>query len=263
MRCDDGGYYVVKFQNNPQHKRVLANEMLATRLAARLGLCVPGVEVVDVRAELIACTSDLSIQCRSCRIPCSSGEQFGSRFPGNPARLTTYDVFPESLIDMVRNLSDFLGAFVFDKWTCNTDRRQAIFFGLAKRQIRDFAGTTDGRRYQAMMIDQGSCFNAGEWNFPDAPTRSVYENLCVYRDVKGMDSFEPWIGRLEQLITEGVLRDEALLIPADWYAGNWPALEGLLERLFKRRARVRELIESTHNVIGSPFRNWKSATSPR
>jgi hypothetical protein len=29
MRCDDGGYYVVKFQNNPQHLRILANEMLA------------------------------------------------------------------------------------------------------------------------------------------------------------------------------------------------------------------------------------------
>ena len=54
MRCDDGGYYVVKFQNNPQHLRILANEMLATRLAARLGLCVPQVEVVEVRPELIA-----------------------------------------------------------------------------------------------------------------------------------------------------------------------------------------------------------------
>jgi hypothetical protein len=28
MRCDDGGYYVVKFQNNPQGVRILANELL-------------------------------------------------------------------------------------------------------------------------------------------------------------------------------------------------------------------------------------------
>ena len=34
MRCDDGGYYIVKFQNNPQHIRVLANEMLGTKIAA-------------------------------------------------------------------------------------------------------------------------------------------------------------------------------------------------------------------------------------
>ena len=31
MRCSDGHFYVVKFQNNPQHRRVLANEMFATR----------------------------------------------------------------------------------------------------------------------------------------------------------------------------------------------------------------------------------------
>jgi len=39
MRCDDGHYYVVKFQNNPQGARILANEMLAGRLALALGLC--------------------------------------------------------------------------------------------------------------------------------------------------------------------------------------------------------------------------------
>src|ERR1700690_1896992 len=48
FRCRDGAYYVVKFQNNPQHLRILANEMLATRLAARLGLPVPPVTVVEV-----------------------------------------------------------------------------------------------------------------------------------------------------------------------------------------------------------------------
>jgi len=33
----DGHVYVVKFQNNPQHTRVLANELLASRLAAAAG----------------------------------------------------------------------------------------------------------------------------------------------------------------------------------------------------------------------------------
>ena len=41
MRCSDDHFYVVKFRNNPQHMRVLANEMLATRLAERAGLPVP------------------------------------------------------------------------------------------------------------------------------------------------------------------------------------------------------------------------------
>ena len=41
MRARDGNFYVVKFQNNPQHLRVLANELLATRLAKLVGLPVP------------------------------------------------------------------------------------------------------------------------------------------------------------------------------------------------------------------------------
>src|SRR3954466_963283 len=85
MRCDDGSFYVVKFQNNPQHIRVLANEMLATRLAARLGLPVPRVEVVEVRPELIALTADLMMQFGLGRKPCLAGRQLGSRYPGDPA----------------------------------------------------------------------------------------------------------------------------------------------------------------------------------
>ncbi len=138
MRCDDGGYYIVKFQNNPQHLRILANEMLATRLAARLGLCVPQVEVIEVRQELIAYTSELVMQLGMGRAPCSPGKQFGSQFPGYPARMTVHDFLPDEQLAAVRNLSDFLGIFVFDKWTCNTNGRQAIFFreaGDGARQI--------------------------------------------------------------------------------------------------------------------------------
>ncbi len=128
MRCDDEAYYIVKFQNNPQHLRILANEMLATRLAARLGLVVPQVEVVEVRPEIIAYTPDLVIQLGLGRKPCAPGKQFGSQFPGHPARMTVHDFLPDEQLRAVRNLPDFLGVLVFDKWTCNTNGRQAIFF---------------------------------------------------------------------------------------------------------------------------------------
>ncbi len=95
MRCDDDAYYIVKFQNNPQHLRILANEMLATRLAARLGLCVPQVEVVEVRPEIIAYTPDLVMQLGLGRKPCAAGKQFGSQFPGHPARMAVHDFLPD------------------------------------------------------------------------------------------------------------------------------------------------------------------------
>ena len=270
MRCDDGGYYIVKFQNNPQHLRILANEMLATRLAARLGLCVPQVEVVEVRPEMIAYTSDLVIQLGLGRKPCSAGKQFGSQFPGHPARMTVHDFLPDEQLGGVRNLPDFLGIFVFDKWTCNTNGRQAIFFrepGAISRTGR-FAGPAGGGSSAvtqprhlcplcAMMIDHGFCFNAGEWDFPDAPLRGLYARHRVYQGVAGMEAFEPWLDRLEKQITEAVLGEEAGHIPPEWYADDWQALERLIERLYARRKRVRELILSARNSGRDPFPNWK------
>jgi hypothetical protein len=270
MRCDDDAYYVVKFQNNPQHLRVLANEMLGTRLAARLGLCVPQVEVVEVRSELIAYTTELVMQLGMGRMPCSAGKQFGSQFPGNPARMTVHDFLPDEQLSAVRNVSDFLGIFVFDKWTCNTNGRQAIFFqepegrgGAASSPVLDPVSDRAPSMapylapYLAMMIDHGFCFNAGGWDFPDAPLRGLYARHRVYQSVAGMDAFEPWIERLEKRITEAMLGEEAEHIPPEWYQDDWDALERLLERLYARRKRVRELILSARNSGRDPFPNWK------
>jgi hypothetical protein len=275
MRCDDGGYYVVKFQNNPQHLRILANEMLATRLAARLGLCVPQVETVEVRPELIAYTADLVMQMGIGRKPCSAGKQFGSQFPGDPAQMTVHDFLPDEQLFAVRNLSDFLGIFVFDKWTCNTNGRQAIFFRepedvgvrggsqMADPAVTAVAGgalsaaSNVAVPYVAMMIDHGFCFNAGEWDFPDAPLRGLYPRHRVYQSVGGMDAFEPWLERLENRFTEAVLGEEAEHIPPEWYQDDWDALARLLERLYARRKRVRELILSARNSNRDPFPNWK------
>src|SRR5579871_1697409 len=58
----DGKLWVVKFQNNPQHLRVLANELIATRLAEAVGLTVPRVEVVEVSDWLIANSPDLYVE---------------------------------------------------------------------------------------------------------------------------------------------------------------------------------------------------------
>jgi hypothetical protein len=298
MRCDDEAYYIVKFQNNPQHLRILANEMLATRLAARLGLCVPQAEVVEVRPEIIADTPDLVIQLGLGRKPCAAGKQFGSQFPGHPARLAVHDFLPEEQLLRVRNLTDFLGVLVFDKWTCNTNGRQAIFFrepageenlappgsGASAGSVianPGIAGTESGAgaaqastpaassatcsdatvsyvtSYVTMMIDFGFCFNAGEWDFPDAPLRGLYTRQRVYESVYGMEAFEPWLARLEEQMTERVLGEEAARIPPEWYAGDWTALEQLLERLDRRRGRVRELIFSARNSGRDPFPNWK------
>jgi len=95
MRCNDGYYDVVKFQNNPQHTRVLVNELLGTRLAARLGLPTTPLAIISVSEDLIRLTPDLCIQMPRACPPCRAGLQFGSRYPGDPHRLTLLDFLPD------------------------------------------------------------------------------------------------------------------------------------------------------------------------
>ncbi|HEY1464807.1 MAG TPA: hypothetical protein VGF44_15430 [Terriglobales bacterium] len=62
LQASDGNSYVTKFQNNPQHIRVLANEMLAMRLGLLLALPMPQVEVIEVSNRLIEQIPDLRIR---------------------------------------------------------------------------------------------------------------------------------------------------------------------------------------------------------
>ncbi len=251
MRCDDGGYYVVKFQNNPQHTRVLVNELLGTRLARRLGLLTTPVAIISVSEDLIRLTPDLCMEMPRTRIPCRAGLQFGSRYPGDPHRLTLLDFLPDKQLMEVENLHEFPGMLVFDKWTCNTNGRQTLFF----REQEDGAETAE-LRYRAVMIDQGFCFNAGEWNFPDAPLRGLYARNRVYEGVTGRDSFGPWIERIEKRITKRVFDDLIREIPPEWYADDLDAVMRLAEQLYRRRTLVPELVWAAKNTTRHPFPNW-------
>lgn len=261
MRCSDGDYYVVKFQNNPQHRRVLVNELLGTRLARRLGLPTAPVSVVDVPQELIRLTPELCIETPRARIPCTPGPQFGSRYPGDPRCMTLHDFLPDENLREVDNLHDFAGMLVFDKWSCNTNGRQTVFFEKPSRgteiprvTARGGEGSSPGA-YHTVMIDQGFCFNAGEWNFPDAPLRGLYARNRVYEGVIGMQSFAPWLDRLERM-SEQLLAELAAEIPPAWYDDDYDALLRLLEQIYRRRKRVPELLEMARQSSRQPFPYW-------
>src|SRR4029077_9477309 len=114
MRCSDDNYYVVKFQNNPQHRRILVNEYLGTKLATLLGLPTTRIAIVEVSSDLIRLTPDLSMELPwrdriTNRVPCHAGLQFGSRYPGNPHHLTILDFLPDNQLLSASNLQDFVG----------------------------------------------------------------------------------------------------------------------------------------------------------
>jgi hypothetical protein len=265
MRCSDGLYYVVKFQNNPQHRRILVNELLGTRLAARLGLPTTPPEIIEVSEELIRLTPELCVEMPRSRVPCQPGLQFGSRYPGDPRRLALHDFLPDEQLRRVENVHDFAGMLVFDKWTCNTNGRQTIFYQEEPPEPRAAGvspppspGEENGApSYTARMIDQGFCFNAGEWNYPDAPLRGLYARNRVYEGVTGMESFAPWTTRVEKSMTERVLSEIIRDVPPEWYEDDYDAVLRLLEHLYRRRTRIPELLLEAKRTTRQPFPNWR------
>lgn len=244
----DGDAYVVKFQNNPQHIRVLANEFLASRIAKAAGLTAPEVDLVEVSDWLVENTAELEIDLGKSKVKCKPGLQFGSRFVGGTMPGQVVDYLSEEKLAEVTNLAEFAGILALDKWTGNCNGRQAVF---ARKQR--------ARRYRAVFIDFGYCFHAGDWEFEDAPLRGVYYRNEVYRQITGWESFEPWLSRLETMDSD-TLWAAAGEVPPEWYGGDIGEMEALVEKLIARRGRIRDLIEDFGKSDRAPFPKWGMST---
>jgi hypothetical protein len=248
LRASDGLLYVTKFQNNPQHIRVLANEMFATNLGLKLDLAMPPVRVIEVSEWLIEHTPELRMQLPGTQMRCQSGKHLASLYVGQNSSGLTFDYLPHELLTNVRNITDFARVLVLDKWTCNCDGRQAVFH--RKTRI--------SRGYTATFIDQGYCFSAGEWKYLDYPLRGVYANNRVYESVAGWEAFEPALTRAESMDALSIWQCAAD-IPEEWYEGDRASLERLAEGLSKRRRNIRELISEFRRSPRTPFPNWRDS----
>ncbi len=257
LEAADGRFYVVKFLNNPQHRRILVNEWIAATFLRYLGLAAPEVQMIRVSEEFVAANPAVEMQLGRERFPPAIGWHFGSRFPGDPARHVVYDFLPDALLEKVENLADFRGALVFDKWMGNADSRQAIFF---RAQIEDWLPPSSAppRKlgFIAQMIDNGFVFEGPHWRFGESAIQGLYFRALVYRPVRGLGDFEPWLERIRHFPEEIV--DQAVKqIPPAWIEGDEEELERLLERLLARRKRVGDLIEACRQARVSPFPEWK------
>ncbi len=258
LEASDGRFYIVKFQNNPQHRRVLVNELVASVFLKYLQISSAEFAVIEVTEEFVRESPGACIELGASKIPVATGWQFGSLYPGDPARVAVYDFVPDSLLHKVRNLADFLGALVFDKWVSNADGRQAVFFRARVREWVPLAAEVHplSMGFVALMIDQGFAFNGPEWNFMDSPLQGLYTRKLVYEDVTSLDPFEPWLERVTHF-PEEVVDQAAKQVPLEWLAGEQDAFEGMLEKLMRRRKRVPDLIRDARRAKVSPFMNWR------
>ena len=257
IEAETGDFYVVKFTNNPQHRRILINEWLAGACLRYLQIHTPDNATVELTPEFIGDNPDLYLTVGPRRESIPPGIHFGSRMSVHPERVAIYDFLPDKLLDKVENMADFLGVLVFDKWVGNADSRQAVFFrarGKKWTPIRGESGTKTG--FYAQMIDHGFAFSGSNWEFNDSPLQGLYFRTSVYRDVTSLDSFQPWLSMVESFPVE-VLDQAWRELPQNWMEDDADRMEAMLERLVKRRGQVGRLLEEVKDKKASAFPNWR------
>ncbi len=256
LECDDGHCYVVKFRNNPQHRRVLINEWIASVFLNYLEISTPETVIVNLTSALLESNPQIHIQLGSRRQPVEPGWHFGSRYPGDPGKIMVYDFLPDVLLDKVVNAAEFLGVLAFDKWIGNADARQSIFFRARLRQRPNASDPEPRTGFVASMVDHGYVFDGPHWTFPDSPLQGLYFRPSVYQKTRGWDDFQPWLDRVVHF-PEEIVDVAQKQIPAVWLAEDASALQTLLEKLMSRRRRVPDLIRDSRRGRVNPFPEWK------
>jgi hypothetical protein len=265
LECDDGHFYVVKFRNNPQHRRILINEWIASAFLNYLKISTPAATIVSLSPGFLESNPEVYIQLGSRRQAVDPGWHFGSRYPGDPGKIMVYDFLPDALLEKVVNADEFLGVLAFDKWMGNADARQSIFFRARLRQWMPteseapragFVADAPRAGFVAFMMDHGYVFDGPHWRFPDSPLQGLYFRPNVYQKVRGWADFEPWLDRV-MYFPEEVVDAAQKQIPPEWLAEDGAALQAMLEQLMSRRRRVPDLINDSRRGRVNPFPEWK------
>src|ERR1700733_1477753 len=257
LECDDGHFYVVKFRNNPQHRRILINEWIASVFLNYLQISTPPAAIVSLSAAFLEANPEVHIQLGSRHQAVEPGWHFGSRYPGDPSKVMVYDFLPDTLLDKVVNAGEFLGVLAFDKWMSNADARQSIFFRARLRQWSPSASEPAPRAgFVAYMMDHGYVFDGPHWKFPDSPLQGLYFRPNVYQRVRGWEDFQPWLDRVVYF-PEEIVDAAQKQIPPEWLAEDAAALQAMLEKLMSRRRRVPDLIDDSRRGRLNPFPEWK------
>ncbi len=256
IQAEDGHFYAVKFQSNPQGRRVLVNEWIAHAVFEQLRIASAKVAAIEITAEFLATHPQVNLQRGSEFLPPQPGWHFGSRLADDPHRVGFYDFVPDQLLNEVVNLTDFLGALVVDRWLANADARQAVFF---RAKIKPWAPSVQVHAskvgFVAMMIDHGYTFGGPQWQFADASGYGLYHRTVVYHSVTRLGSFEPW---LEQVMhfPESVLEAARHSLPPQWVEGEEDLLDKMLHTLLQRRRKLPDLLELCRTGIAQPFPRW-------
>ena len=257
IEAADGHCYVVKFLNNPQHRRILVNEWIASVFLRYLGISTPR----------------------------SGGDPRHAGVPGRESRKCT------SNWDRGASRSNWAGTSVRDSpairrgwWStifcpmrCWRKWRIVRSFWGCWRSINGWATPTRARPSSSAHACASGCRRMKRirsawdswrrWWTTDSPSTVRIGALAiprckvcisgqgVYQSVRGLDDFQPWLDRIVHF-PEAVVDQALKQIPAAWVVGDEDSLSQLCENLLRRRKRVADLIHACRHGRSALFPGW-------
>jgi hypothetical protein len=245
-----GGFYVVKWKQNPQHRRVIINEFVAARLLRRLGIASPEFALVRAERRFLDDNPEVAISGRKGPVPVGVGLHFGSRVPVNPDKKAIFDFIPLALLSRVTNLADFLKVFVFDLWVDNNDGRQAIFFRAGSKDL------------SALMIDNGFAFgfDGTEWRMRDKTICKDRHLLSeLYVSEQSARIFEATIPRIAAT-TAADLEAIRQSIPREWVEDDDEQLSHVFAELNRRSQRLPILLRQALEGLAERAQSAREVT---
>jgi hypothetical protein len=229
----DNGWYVVKWQQNAQHRRVLINEVLGAELLKMLNIESPGWGLVHADEKFLAEPLRTPIQLGSHSVAIQTGWHFGSRVPVNPETTAIYDSLPALLMKRVANRHQYLRVSVFDRWVDNTDQRQSILYRPARN-----------RALRGAMIDNGHAFgfDGRDWCMRNRAMISRDSSFSGLFSLAEADEQIDSAIRDIQSISLAALERIRRLLPQPWVKNDEAALTSLFSDLIKRARTLPEMV---------------------
>jgi hypothetical protein len=233
----DAGYYVCKWRQNPQHRRVLINEAISSQLLKLMRIATPTWAIVQVDEQFIRDNPLASISLGTVSIPVSPGPHFGSRVMPESVTFGFYDHLPGQRLDQVINLDDFFKVLVFDLWVDNGDGRQAIFSKADDSRVT--------ARFNAQMIDNGFAFgfDGGEWRMRDRFVGKMYAQIGPW--YLRSSAAAPIASAIDAARSIGTSTFASIVdsLPREWVEGDYRHIRQLGADLRRRADRLPDLVD--------------------
>ncbi|MBP2652582.1 MAG: hypothetical protein H6Q73_151 [Firmicutes bacterium] len=238
FRADDGKSYVVKLQNNRLGPRVLANELLGTRLGERLGLCFPPGGIIKLDDRLIRKSRILS------NAHVSPGKHFACQYLNGTQYLCVHN------LHKAINKPEMAGVMLFDHMLHNLDRTMNRRNLLLRREEHG---------YKIYAIDNSHLFRSAIWSeerLRRLATRIQVNHQRSYgallKKFLRPAYFETYFAKVKD-ISDGEFQELVATIPTEWLP-HASERETLCQFLSARRDMAEEIITCLCSLIPNKHR---------